>query len=172
MPSSLTESKAWREWVPQVLLHKRNFAQPKSIKLYNSDETLIKFKGRVHFRQFLPLKHSRFRLEGFVIANASTGYVLNKSIKTGKEGPAASKDLAMHVVLNLTEPYAHKGSRCLLKTGIQVYPSFWNWKEGVYLLAAPWEVTEFFCLKRSLTSKMNRWKDSREGILSFVKAAI
>ena len=72
------------------------------------DETLIKFKGRVQFRQFLPLKRSRFGLKGFVIADASTGYVLNTSIYTGKEGPAASKDLAMRVVLNLTEPYAHK----------------------------------------------------------------
>ena len=72
------------------------------------DETLIKFKGRVQFRQFLPSKQSRFRLKGFVIADASTGYVLNTSIYTGKEGPAASKDLAMRVVLNLTEPYAHK----------------------------------------------------------------
>ena len=72
------------------------------------DETLIKFKGRVQFRQFLPSKQSRFGLKGFVIADALTGYVLNTSIYTGKEGPAASKDLAMRVVLNLTEPYAHK----------------------------------------------------------------
>lgn len=97
------------------------------------DETLIKFKGRVQFRQFLPSKQSRFGLKGFVIADASTGYVLNTSIYTGKEGPAASKDLAMRVVLNLIEPYAHKQYWLLLTTGIPVYPAFWNWKEEVYM---------------------------------------
>ena len=34
------------------------------------DETLIKFKGRVQFRQFLPLKRSRFGVKGFVIADS------------------------------------------------------------------------------------------------------
>ena len=65
-----------------------------------------------------------------------------------------------------------KDTGCLLTTGIPVYPSFWNWKEGVYLLVVPWEVIESFCLKKLLTSKMNRWKDSKEGIFSFVKVAI
>ena len=88
------------------------------------DETLIKFKGRVHFRQFLPLKRSRFRLKGFVIADASTGYVLNTSIYTGKNGPAASKDLAMRVVLNLTEPYAHKGYRLFVDNWYTIVPLF------------------------------------------------
>lgn len=69
------------------------------------DETLIKFKGRVHFRQFLPLKRSRFGIKGFVIADSASGYVLDTSIYTGKEGPAASKDLAQRIVLKLTEPY-------------------------------------------------------------------
>ena len=88
------------------------------------DETLIKFKGRVQFRQFLPLKRSRFGLKGFVIADASTGYVLNTSIYTGKEGPAASKDLAMRVVLNLTEPYAHKGYRLFVDNWYTSVPLF------------------------------------------------
>ena len=75
------------------------------------DETLIKFKGRVQFRRFLPLKLSRFGLKGFVIADTSTGYVLNTSIYTSKEGSATSKDLAMPDILNLTEPF--KDTVCL-----------------------------------------------------------
>ena len=88
------------------------------------DETLIKFKGRVQFRQFLPSKQSRFGLKGVIIADASTGYVLNTSIYTGKEGPAASKDLAMRVVLNLTEPYAHKGYRLFVDNWYTSVPLF------------------------------------------------
>ena len=47
------------------------------------------------------------------MADSSTGYVLNTSIAiyTGKQGPAASKDLAIRVVMKLTEPYANKGYR-------------------------------------------------------------
>ena len=56
------------------------------------DETLINCKGQDQFRQFLPLKRSRFGLKGFVIADASTGYVLNTSIYTGKEGPACCSE--------------------------------------------------------------------------------
>ena len=47
------------------------------------DETLIKFKRRVQFRKFLPLKRSRFGLKGFVVADSATGYVLNTiTVKT------------------------------------------------------------------------------------------
>ena len=88
------------------------------------DETLIKFKGRVQFRQFLTLKRSRFGPKGFVTADALTGYVLNTSIYNGKEGPAASKDLAMRVVLDLTEPYAHKGYRLLVDNWYTSVPLF------------------------------------------------
>ena len=62
------------------------------------DKTLIKFKGRVQFRQFLPLKRSRLGLKGFVVADSATGYVLDTMTYTGKEGPAVSRDLAMRVV--------------------------------------------------------------------------
>ena len=65
----------------------------------SSDETLIMFKGRVRFRQFFPLKRSRFGLKGFVVTDSATGYVLNTMIYISKEGPAASRDLAMREVL-------------------------------------------------------------------------
>ena len=88
------------------------------------DETLIKFKGRVQFRQFLPLKRSRFGLKGFVVTDSATGYVLDTMIYTGKEGPAVSRDLAMRVVLKLVEPYVDKGYRLFVD----------NWYTSVPLL--------------------------------------
>ena len=69
----------------------------------------IKFKGHVHSRQFLLLNRGRFIIKGFVIAGSASGYVIGTSIYSGKEGPAASKDLAPRVVLKLTEPYINKG---------------------------------------------------------------
>ena len=88
------------------------------------DETWIKFKGRAQFRQFLPLKRSRFGLKGFVIADSSNGYVLNTIIYTGKEGPAASKDLASRVVLQLTEPYTDKGYQLYVDNWYTSVPLF------------------------------------------------
>ena len=49
------------------------------------------------------------KIKGFVIAGSASGYVLGASIYSGKEGPAASKDLVTRVVLKLTEPYLNKG---------------------------------------------------------------
>ena len=88
------------------------------------DETLIKFKGRLHFRQFLPLKRSRFGIKGFVIADSTSGCVLGTSIYTGKEGPAASKDLAQLVVLKLTEPYFNKGYKLFVDNWYTNVPLF------------------------------------------------
>ena len=86
------------------------YAQSQNLSL---DETLIKFKGRGQFRQFLPLKRSRFGLRGFVVADSATDYVLNTItfftlFYIGKEGPKASRDLAMRVVLQLMEPYVKR----------------------------------------------------------------
>ena len=88
------------------------------------DETLIKFKERVQFRQFLPLKRSRFGLKGFVVADSATGYVLNTIIYTGKEGPAASRDLAMRVVIQLMAPYVDKGYRLFVDNWYTSVPLF------------------------------------------------
>ena len=49
------------------------------------DETLIKFKGKVHFRQFIPIKPGRFGIKAFTLAESTSGYVLNSKIYTGKE---------------------------------------------------------------------------------------
>ena len=88
------------------------------------DETPIMFKGRVQLRQFLLLKRSRFGLKGFIVADSATGYVLNTMIYTGKEGPAASKDLAMRKVLWLMEPFVDKGYRLYVDNWFSSVPLF------------------------------------------------
>ena len=90
------------------------------------DETPIMFKGRVQLRQFLPLKRSRFGLKGFIVADSATGYVLNTMIYTGKEGPAASKNLAMREVLWLMEPFVDKGYRLYVDNWLSSIPLFFR----------------------------------------------
>lgn len=56
------------------------------------DETLIKFKGKVHFRQFIPIKPGRFGIKAFTLAESTSGYLLNSKIYTGREGDGVQRD--------------------------------------------------------------------------------
>jgi len=73
------------------------------------DETLIKFKGKLHFRQFIPFKPGRFGIKGFTLAESKSGYVLNSKIDTGRENNEAQRDLGRKVVLSIFQPYLGKG---------------------------------------------------------------
>ena len=73
------------------------------------DETLIKFKGKVHFRQYLPMKPGRFGIKAFTLAESSSGYLLNSKIYTGKEGNVVERDLGKKAVLCVMEPFLDKG---------------------------------------------------------------
>ena len=73
------------------------------------DETLIKFKGKVHFRQFIPIKPGRFGIKAFTLAESSSGYLLNSKIYTGKEGHGVQRDLGRKAVMSVIEPYLDKG---------------------------------------------------------------
>ena len=73
------------------------------------DETLIKFKGKVHFRQFMPIKLGRFGIKAFTLAESTSGYVLNSKIYTGKENNEVQKDLGRKAVMSMMQPYLDKG---------------------------------------------------------------
>ena len=73
------------------------------------DETLIKFKGKVHFQQFIPIKPGRFGIKTFTLAESSSGYLLNSKVDTGKEGNAVQRDLGRRAVMSVIEPYLDKG---------------------------------------------------------------
>ena len=73
------------------------------------DETLIKFKGKVHFRQFIPIKPGRFGIKAFTLAESTSGYVLNSKIYTGKENNEVQKDLGRKAAMSLMQPYLDKG---------------------------------------------------------------
>ena len=73
------------------------------------DETLIKFKGKLHFRQFIPIKPGRFCIKAFTLAESKSGYVLNSKIDTGRENNEVQRDLGRKVVLSVFQPYLDKG---------------------------------------------------------------
>lgn len=73
------------------------------------DETLIKFKGRVHFRQFIPIKPGRFGIKCFTLAESSTGHGLVSKVYTGKENGVVQTDLGRRAVMSLMESFLDKG---------------------------------------------------------------
>ena len=73
------------------------------------DETLIKFKGKVQFRQFIPIKPGRFGIKAFTLAESTSGYVLGSKVYTGKEANVVQKDLGKRAVMSLMEPFPDKG---------------------------------------------------------------
>lgn len=73
------------------------------------DETLVKFKGRVGFRQFLPNKPGRFGVKNFTLSESSSGYVWDLMVYTGKTDHDPQKGVSHHVVMKLVEGLEGKG---------------------------------------------------------------
>ena len=73
------------------------------------DQTLIKYKSRVHFRQFIPSKPGRFGIKAFTLAESTSGYVLGSKVYTAKAAGVVQKDLREKAVMSLMEPFVVKG---------------------------------------------------------------
>ena len=63
-------------------LYLQAFCPSKELSL---DETMIKFKGRIYFRQFNPAKPTRFGIKQFALCEAKSGYALRFLTYTGKD---------------------------------------------------------------------------------------
>lgn len=77
------------------------------------DESMVKFKGRIFFRQYLPAKPTKWGIKEFVLAEAKTGYALKSIVYTGKNSfqRKAGVPLSEQVVLDLLEGFEDKGHR-------------------------------------------------------------
>ena len=49
------------------------------------DESMIKFKGRLSFRQYLPAKPTKWGVKLWNLADSATGYMHRFQVYTGKE---------------------------------------------------------------------------------------
>lgn len=52
------------------------------------DEFLMLYKGRLHMKQYIPKKRSRFGIKGFSLNECSTGYTYDLEIYSGRDGSA------------------------------------------------------------------------------------
>lgn len=75
------------------------------------DESLMKWKGRLAFRQFIPSKRHRFGIKFFVLCDVLTGYVEDMIIYTGSSTDIQhypGLGISGSVVMTLLAPYLSK----------------------------------------------------------------
>lgn len=91
------------------------------------DETVLLWKGRLHFRQYIPLKRARFGIKMFCLADQS-GYVYRFRIYTGKEDPQTSMDVILPAEcknFGITEKIVIYLALPLLDSGRTVFMDNW-----------------------------------------------
>ena len=73
------------------------------------DESIMPWRGRVAWRQFIPSKPCRYGMKLYCLCESSSGYILKLKMYTGKEGNAREVDHGPNVVKVLTEDYLNTG---------------------------------------------------------------
>ncbi|XP_068723941.1 piggyBac transposable element-derived protein 4-like [Montipora capricornis] len=73
------------------------------------NENLIKFKGKIGFRQFIPIKPGRLGVKAFTLAESTSCYVLESKVYARKKANVVQKNLGKRAVMLLMEPFLDKG---------------------------------------------------------------
>jgi hypothetical protein len=79
------------------------------------DESLTLWKGRLSFKQYLPLKAAKFGIKTYELCESGSGYLWSFLVYTGKDTQFKSSLLTQAmtkttaIVLHLIEPLLHKG---------------------------------------------------------------
>ena len=76
------------------------------------DESMIGFKGRLSFIQYLPKKPTKWGMKAFVLADSKTGYTYNWRLYTGTLIQQRCKCILMHIesdmcILNTNYTHTH-----------------------------------------------------------------
>lgn len=77
------------------------------------DESLLLYKGRLSFKQYIPSKRNRFGIKSFILCDCKTGYVLNFIVYAGSDSNVTKiteKSLGKsgEIVISLLESYLGK----------------------------------------------------------------
>ncbi|CAG5123999.1 unnamed protein product, partial [Candidula unifasciata] len=95
------------------------------------DESLLLFKGRLSFKQYIPSKRSRFGVKTFVMCDCRTGYILDFIVYTGVNSDITVSGLGKgaDIVSTLLAPYLQKGPR-LYVDNWYTSPDLFMWLHG------------------------------------------
>ena len=92
-----------------VALIKRFQQVYRPAKEISIDESMISYKGRLSFLQYMPKKPVKWGMKAWVLADARNGYTWNRNLYAGKENNASSDSLATRVVLKLVQGLENMG---------------------------------------------------------------
>lgn len=70
-------------------------------KFVSIDEGMVKYKGRLGFKQYMPMKPVKRGIKVWVLAHATNGYVCAMQVYTGKHGGQTEHGLGHRVVSDL-----------------------------------------------------------------------
>ena len=94
-----------------------NTCEPRYTEVYGPtrelsiDESIIKFKGRLHMKQYLPSKPVRWGIKQFALCESKTGYAL-KFITYGGQGSVTTEEnftVTETICLKLLNGFLNKG---------------------------------------------------------------
>lgn len=113
----------------EALLKHFNLVNAKVFKPFMNlciDESLVLWKGRLIFRQYIPSKRARFGIKIFSICDCETGFCLGVIVYTGKDTQLLQCEhgLPTKVVMTLMEPYFDKGHKLFVDnwyTSLQLF---------------------------------------------------
>lgn len=92
-----------RNLIDYMIVVSRSLYNPE--KVLTVDEAMIKFNGRSKLKVYMPLKPTKYGFKAYILAEASSGFVLNWQLHNGKRNSLIS------ILDNLTDPFAGQGYR-------------------------------------------------------------
>ena len=82
------------------------------------DESLLMWKGRLSWKQYIPSKRSRFGIKFFVLCESESGFIWNFCVYTGKETEFDKRylefNISARIVLRLYSDLLDRGYRLYL----------------------------------------------------------
>ncbi|XP_044133452.1 piggyBac transposable element-derived protein 4-like [Bufo gargarizans] len=100
------------------------------------DESLVKFKGRLHFKQFLPSKRARYGIKLYKLCESTTGYTSAFRVYQGRDselnpqGCPAGLGANGKVVWELMGPLLQKGYKLFIDNYYTSIPLFQSLQEA------------------------------------------
>ncbi|XP_071050798.1 piggyBac transposable element-derived protein 4-like [Onthophagus taurus] len=94
------------------LLRSRFKASMKPFKDLCIDESIVPWKGRLSFKQYIPSKRHRFGIKLFVLCDVETGFILDFIVYTGSSteiNNIAGLGISGSITTTLLEPHLDKG---------------------------------------------------------------
>ncbi|KAJ1154260.1 hypothetical protein NDU88_007014 [Pleurodeles waltl] len=99
------------------------------------DESLILYKGRLLFRQYIASKRARYGIKLYILCESSSGYVYSLRVYTGKDstlnpvGCPPTLGVTGKIVWELVQPLLHKGYNLYVDnfyTGVELFSELYK----------------------------------------------